>query len=123
MSDTYSKGDRVTVTYSGTVKGTEILGHGLGRGYVIRTDDGFEHTVHAYGCSGIMQREKPQNWPPRPGDVWTANGMDWYAVHADDGVLMVPQNLRTYTSCNPEKLSTAYSNVHIKIRGTKFFAE
>lgn len=122
MTDLFSRGDRVTVSYEGTVTSSDTLGCGLGRGYLIRTDDGFVHTVHVYGSSAAMEVAVPKYWPPEPGDVWTANGIDWFAVeNADSDGLMVPSNLKTYVSCSPARLIQSYPKARIRIRGNKVF--
>jgi hypothetical protein len=89
----YRKGQRVKVQFEGVIiKGSEASNYvTVGQ---LDGQFGLPHgdrvTVH---CE-MVTRLEPENWPPQVGDVWTANGLEWFArQHLAGGIAaMVPED-------------------------------
>lgn len=89
----YRIGDRITVTFTGTIKSFD--------GYCgcanIREDNGHNHYVFLGSPDVEGTRVNPDNWPPQAGDIWEAEGNEYY----------VRQSRRQFAepfigSCNPD---------------------
>jgi hypothetical protein len=73
---------RVKVTIEGTVKvidGDEIY---------LKSDDGYVSEI-TYSGSTVFTVAEPEGWGPQPGDVWEADGKDYYVSEISPGTLYI----------------------------------
>jgi hypothetical protein len=70
-----------------TIKGVRVVSHPSGR-YVRIVD---EHgNTYEMPHQAAITRAKPEDWPPRPGDVWRDDhGGLWFAQEWPSGIRMV----------------------------------
>jgi hypothetical protein len=81
----YPVGARVRVEFDGEIANYTSLGT-KGHNVAVRRDNGFVHSVRPEDVAGILE---PSNWPPQVGDIWNADGKEFY-VRADT---IVPDSL------------------------------
>jgi len=72
----YKVGDKITVTFTGKI--CEMGSHDM---CAKVTDDGecsFNHYVYLDSPAVEVTRADPANWPPQVGDIWEAEGQEYY---------------------------------------------
>lgn len=82
-------GDRVKVSFEGTVEEIRDRNLHLGIRHVVRSDNGAAHMLFslAEGEDFTVQRKDPELWPPQRGDVWKDGKSTWFARN-DMGPIM-----------------------------------
>jgi hypothetical protein len=78
-------GDRVHIEFDGTLKSDCIIVNdprpgGEGDVAVYQVNDDNENCIHyIYLDAGIYRKADPKDWPPETGDVWEAEGHEYFA--------------------------------------------
>ncbi len=80
----FRSGQRVHVEYDGVVS---IHGDAP---WVIPSD--YRH-VAFQAPPGSVTIADPVDWPPHVGDIWSANGLEWFARVSSGEVLMSPEDM------------------------------
>lgn len=66
-------GDSVTVTYTGTIERISPSGYR----YVVMDSQDDRH-YYSRGADVRLELLEPANWPPQAGDVWAAEGKQYF---------------------------------------------
>jgi hypothetical protein len=80
----YQKGQRVKVELEGTIQSLDEAGM-----YVAADEDKtYAHFVWVDHATIIPL--DPPDWPPQPGDIWEADGEEWFARQNINTAVMAP---------------------------------
>lgn len=99
----FKAGQRVKVEYEGTVV---VVHHEPKLAYVIQRGG---RNAWMYPEHSTITLLDPADWPPQVGDIWEANGQEWFACRRhDDGALLIKPDdgggmwdTKTFKSLNP----------------------
>lgn len=108
----YKVGQRVKVEYEGEITSLKSFNSCMR----IRTEKGYSHYVCVLSDenSGVkITPSDPAGWPPQMGDIWEADGREYFAVVRDDfggpaimafynsDIWWSSVNLAAFTALNP----------------------
>ncbi|TVZ01247.1 hypothetical protein EAS64_33755 [Trebonia kvetii] len=85
MEEKFKAGQRVHVEYDGEV----VFVSGAFALFEVKGPDGRNHT---YGEGVTITLADPENWPPQAGDIWEAEGMEYFIRAAARGLIASPQS-------------------------------
>ena len=91
MTQTYKIGDRVRVEFEGLVTCTDVTFLGrFGHSVEVTRSNGYRHSVKPEDVKEVLG---PENWPPQIGDIWEADGTEYFIRRntvEEDEVVIVP---------------------------------
>lgn len=99
----FKEGDRVKFTAEITAEVKGVPYKGGGDTFTLKITGGkigdrkvmfWDYSTGGTGIyldAAAVERVDPENWPPRKGDVWEADGDEWFArTNSSEGVFLVP---------------------------------
>ena len=72
----YKVGDKITVTFTGTIYETDS--HDMCAKVADDGEFSYNHYVYLESPGVEVTRADPANWPPQVGDIWEAEGQEYY---------------------------------------------
>lgn len=109
----FNKGDRVHVEFDGEINETrsgedaEYIPEGQGQydnygdwGFVeVRDDTGTIHLIWVNGDRDfgpeVIEAVEPSNWPPRAGDIWSAEDKEYFVIDSAGARVSFAHNVKT----------------------------
>jgi hypothetical protein len=80
----YQKGQRVKVELEGTVQSLD------GAGLYVAADKDKTYAHWVWVDHATITPLDPADWPPQPGDIWEADGEEWFTRKTIVAMSMVP---------------------------------